>query len=214
MKRMPEEERVAEILSLLKAEYPDAKIVLRYSSPWELLVATILSAQCTDKLVNQVTAKLFVKYPAIEAYAAANEAEFEQDIRPAGFFRNKTKSILGAARMVLSDFGGEVPRTMQEILHLPGVARKTANIVLGNAYGVVEGIAVDTHVKRLSVRLGLSPAKNPQKIEQDLMRLIPRDDWFRLTYLLIDHGRAVCTARRPDCAGCVLNQLCPSAFTF
>lgn len=206
--------RTRDILGILKRSYPEAKTVLAYQSTWELLVAVILSAQCTDKMVNKVTSDLFRKYRTIEDYAGASEAELEQDIRPTGFFRNKTKSIIGAARMVLADFDGEVPRTMDELLLLPGVARKTANVVLGNAYGVVEGIAVDTHVNRLSHRLGLSDQNGPDKVERDLMELFPRQDWFRLTYLLIEHGRTTCTAKRPDCASCVLADLCPSAFSF
>lgn len=207
-------ERAAAVLSALRKAYPDARIVLNYGSTWELLVAVILSAQCTDKMVNRVTEDLFRKYRTVSDYAAADAEVFQAEIRPTGFFRNKTKSIVGAARMVLSDFGGEVPHTMKELLRLPGVARKTANIVLGNAFGVVEGIAVDTHVKRLSVRLGLSEDSNPDKIERDLMAVFPRDSWFSLTYLLIEHGRRVCTARRPACHECVLADVCPSAFTF
>lgn len=207
-----ETERVAEAVGLLASEYSEAAIVLKYRSNWELLVAVILSAQCTDKMVNRVTARLFAKYPDIDDYVAADESEFQEDIRPAGFFRNKTKSILGAARMIVADFEGEVPGTMDELLCLPGVARKTANIVLGNAFGIVEGIAVDTHVKRLSQRLGLTSETNPDKIERDLMRIVPRDQWFKLTYWLIDHGRAICKARKPLCDRCVLARICPSAF--
>ncbi len=207
-------ERATAVLKTLRRAYPDAKIVLNHGSTWELLVAVILSAQCTDKMVNRVTEDLFRKYRTVSDYAAADTETFQAEIRPTGFFRNKTKSIIGAARMLLSDFGGEVPHTMQELLRLPGVARKTANIVLGNAFGVVEGVAVDTHVKRLSQRLGFSRESNPDKIERDLMVVFPPDSWFSLTYLLIEHGRRICTARRPACHECVLADLCPSAFTF
>ncbi len=208
------EVRTGEISARLTEEYPGAKIMLLYSNPWELLVATILSAQATDKKVNEVTRTLFKKYRSAEDYAYADPAIFEQDVKQTGFFRNKTKSVIGAAQAVLERFGGEVPRTMEDILTLPGVARKTANVVLGNAYGVVEGIAVDTHVFRLSHRLGLSDAKTPEKTEPDLMRLVPRKDWFRFTYLIIDHGRAVCTAKSPACDRCALSDICPSAFQF
>ena len=207
-----------EVIARLRGEYPAAGIVLGFGSDWELLVAVILSAQCTDKMVNQVTAKLFQKYPSIEDYAAVDAADFEADIRPTGFFRNKTKHIIGAAQMILADFRGEVPASMVELLTLPGVARKTANIVLGNARPEAyasdpdAGIAVDTHVKRLSQRLGLAESADPDKIERQLMESVPRADWFQLTYLLIEHGRAVCTARRPRCGECLLQDICPSAF--
>jgi len=207
-----------EVIRRLRKEYPHAHIVLDFGSNWELLVAVVLSAQATDKMVNQVTQKLFKKYRTVEDYAGADAAEFEIDIRPTGFFRNKTKHIIAAAQKVLSDFGGEVPSSMTELLTLPGVARKTANIVLGNANPAAyakdpdAGIAVDTHVSRLSQRLGLAKSKDPEKIERELMEIVPRRDWFPLTYLLIDHGRAVCTARRPRCAECLLNDICPSAF--
>ena len=202
----------------MRGEYPDAGIVLDFGSDWELLVAVILSAQCTDKMVNQVTAGLFKKYRTIEDYASADPAEFEADIRPTGFFRNKTKHIIGAAQKILADFGGEVPASMAELLTLPGVARKTANIVLGNAHPEAyatdpdAGIAVDTHVNRLSQRLGLAASTDSDKIERELMAIVPRDDWFQLTYLLIEHGRAVCTAKRPRCGECLLQDICPSAF--
>ena len=207
-----------EIVERLRAGYPEAGIVLDFRSDWELLVAVILSAQCTDKMVNQVTARLFNKYRTVEDYASADPAEFETDIRPTGFFRNKTKHIIGAAQKVLADFGGEVPASMAELLTLPGVARKTANIVLGNAHPEAyasdpdAGIAVDTHVGRLSQRLGLVTSTNADKIERELMEIVPRADWFQLTYLLIEHGRAVCDAKRPRCGECSLNDLCPSAF--
>jgi endonuclease-3 len=214
----PRDEHAREIIARLREEYPNAGMVLDYGSDWELLVAVILSAQCTDKMVNQVTAKLFQKYHTIEDYASADPAEFEIDIRPTGFFRNKTKHIIGSAQKVLSDFRGEVPATMAELLTLPGVARKTANIILGNAHPQAysadpdAGIAVDTHVTRLSRRLGLAEAADPDKIERELMAIVPRADWFQLTYLLIEHGRAVCTAKRPRCGECDLQDICPSAF--
>lgn len=210
--------RTREIIARLRAEYPEAKIVLSYGNEWELLVAVILSAQCTDKKVNEVTSYLFKKYRTIEDYASADPAEFEADIRPTGFFRNKAKHIIGAARKILAEYDGKVPSSMAELITLPGVSRKTANIVLGNAYPEAyatdpdAGIAVDTHVGRLSRRLGLVRWDDPKKIERELMALVPRSDWFQFTYLLIDHGRAVCTAKNPQCQNCVLADLCPSAF--
>jgi endonuclease III len=207
-----------EVIRRLREDFPDAGIVLSFSTDWELLVAVILSAQCTDKMVNQVTTKLFKKYRTIHDYASADPAEFEIDIRPTGFFRNKTKHIIGAAQKVLADYGGEVPASMEELLTLPGVARKTANIVLGNAHPEAyavdpgSGIAVDTHVSRLSQRLGLAASKDADKIERELMEIVPREDWFQLTYLLIEHGRAVCDAKRPRCGVCHLQDICPSAF--
>lgn len=203
--------RLAEIVSRLTREYPQARIALNFTNPLELLVATILSAQCTDEMVNKVTPPLFRKYPTVESLASANLLELQNAIRPTGFFRNKAKNIIAAAKLIRDQFYGQVPRTMEEILTLPGVARKTANIVLGNAYGVVEGIAVDTHVRRLSQRLRLTNNDNPDKIEHDLMRLLPREDWFKINYLLIDHGRGICHARNPLCPECVLMDICPSA---
>ena len=264
------------IINILRKTYPKAKIVLNYENNWELLVSVILSAQCTDKKVNEVTTKLFKKYPALDDYVNANPTEFEQDIRQTGFYRNKSKNILAAAKLVKQKFGGKLPRTMAEMLTIPGVARKTANVVLGNAYGIVEGIAVDTHVLRLSQRLRLvnpgqaGPGKkplvipahhvipvilrqaqafgseaqarrdgehrrtkagiylnrfriksgmtldyykdaSPEKVELELMKIIPQEDWFTLTYLLIDHGRALCKAQNPDCPHCPLQKLCPSS---
>lgn len=212
MKSTKTAKHAGEIIKRLKYEYKNAGIVLNYSNDFELLVAVILSAQCTDKKVNEVTAELFKKYRDVSDYAQASLEELEQDVRPTGFFRNKAKNIKGAAVMVLDKFGGKMPSTMDEILELPGVARKTANIVLGNAYGVIEGIAVDTHVKRLSRRLGLSKNENPDKIERDLMEIIPSSEWFGFTYLMIEHGRAVCDAKKPRCDKCLLNDVCPSAF--
>jgi len=203
---------VMNIIELLEKEYPEAKTALHYSSPLEILVATILSAQCTDKRVNIVTKSLFKKYKTAEDYANADLAELEQDIRSTGFYRNKAKNIKNAGRMLVEKYNSHVPRTMSELIELPGVARKTANIVLSNAYGVIEGIAVDTHVRRLSKRLGLTENKNPDKIEKDLMLIVPKSHWKRITDLLIFHGRNVCMARKPKCSICSLNKICPSAF--
>jgi len=200
-----------EVIRLLNKEYPGEGTALNYSNPLELLVATILSAQSTDKQINKITEDLFRKYRSVGDYASALRQEFEQDIRSSGFFRNKAKNIISAARMIVDEFGGEVPRTMEELLRLPGVARKTANIVLYHGYGVTAGIAVDTHVKRLSQLLGLTGESDPVKIERDLMELLPRKLWGRVNYLLIFHGRTICRARRPDCGNCVLSHRCPSA---
>jgi endonuclease III len=204
----------AEILRLLKATYPDARCALNYRSPYELLCATILSAQCTDARVNMVTPTLFARYPTPYELARAEPADVEEIIKSTGFFRNKTKSLIGMAQAVVADHGGEVPRTMEELRKLPGVGRKTANVVLGNAYGINEGVTVDTHVTRLSKRLGMSEEADPVKIEQELMRLFPREDWGLLSHLLILHGRQVCIARRPRCGECVLAGLCPSAIIY
>ncbi len=212
MKAADKRKWALEIARKLRAEYPDARIMLKYSNPFELLVATILSAQSTDKKTNEITADLFKKYRRIEDYAAAAPAEMEKDIYSSGFYRNKARSIIGSARRILSDFGGEVPSTMEELLTLPGVARKTANIVLYNAFGAVEGMAVDTHVRRLSGRLGLSGQTDPDKIEKELTALLPRRLWGPFCYLLIEHGRKVCAAKKADCGSCVLNRRCPSAF--
>jgi endonuclease III len=202
------------VIKRLETLYPDAKIALNFSNPLELLVATILSAQSTDVGVNKVTSALFKRYRTAADYANADVSELEGYIRSTGFYHNKAKSIMGAANVLVKDFGGKVPKTMAEIITLPGVARKTGNVVLYNAYSVTEGIAVDTHVSRLSQRLWLSKEKDPVKIEQDLMKQVPKAKWGEFSFLLIDHGRAVCTARKPNCAGCVLNDICPSAFTF
>lgn len=204
-------DRVLEIIQRLKKAYPDARIALKYSSPMELLVATILSAQCTDERVNMVTGTLFQKYRTPADFAGADIREMEQAVRPTGFFRNKASNIIKAAKVIQERFNGRVPSNMEEILGLPGVARKTANVVLGNAYGVVEGIVVDTHVKRLAERLGLSRNTAPEKIEQDLMSIVPRKDWFAFPYLLQQHGREVCVARKPRHEACVLRDICPSA---
>ncbi|MCW4034572.1 MAG: endonuclease III [Candidatus Bathyarchaeota archaeon] len=203
---------VQKIIELLEKEYPDAQTALHFSSPLEILVATILSAQCTDKQVNKVTMVLFKKYKTVLDYANADLREFEQDIRSTGFYRNKAKNIKKAAIMLVEKYDSKVPRTMKELIELPGVARKTANIVLQNAFGIVVGIAVDTHVKRLSQRLGLSNNKDPNKIEADLMAVVPEKQWELVSDLLIFHGRNVCMARKPKCEICSLNKLCPSAF--
>jgi len=205
-----EPKRVAAILAGLDAAYPDATCELNYSNAFQLLIATILSAQCTDVRVNQVTQTLFKKYTKPEDFAYASPAELEKEIRPTGFFRNKTKSIMGASKGLLEKFGGEVPRTMEEILTLPGVARKTGNVVLGNAYGIVSGVVVDTHVIRLSQRLDLTRNDDPKKIEQDLMKVIPENKWIKFSHQLIWHGRRVCAARKPKCVVCNLESLCYS----
>jgi endonuclease-3 len=207
-------ERAARIIQLLEKEHPDAKIALNYSSPLELLVATMLSAQTTDERVNQVTKSLFKKYRRPEDYAGADIFELEQDIRSTGFYHNKAKSLQNANQMLVEEFHSKVPNSMEELVELPGVARKTANIVLYGAYGIVAGVAVDTHVRRLSQRLGLSGSDDPTKIELNLMQLVPKAQWMRLSDLLIFHGRRVCTAKKPNCAGCVLNKICPCAFEF
>jgi endonuclease-3 len=210
---MERAERARVIMDRLAELYPDAHIMLDYDTPYHLLIAVIMSAQTTDAGVNKVTPVLFQRFPGPEDLAGADPAEVEEIIRPTGFFRNKTKSIMGAARMIVSEYGGEVPDTMEGLISLPGVARKTANIVISNAFGKVEGIAVDTHVFRLAHRFGLSEEKDPDKVERDLMEVFPRDEWFHVNYRFIDHGRAVCTAKRPACGACALNDVCPSAFT-
>lgn len=231
--------RTKTILTILSKTYPKAHMVLSYSSPWELLVAVILSAQCTDVMVNKVTKELFKKYPNLDAYVRAEQKDFEKDIRSTGFYHNKAKNILASAKLIHDEFHGKVPKTMKNMLTLPGVARKTANVVLGNAYGVVEGIAVDTHVIRLSQRLRLVPLDKiggkkkifvnpslvtrnassiidfykdayPFKMEQELMKTIPKSNWLNLTYQLIDHGRAVCKAKNPNCPDCPLSPYCPA----
>ena len=206
--------RALKVIELLEKEHVDAKIALHYSNPLELLVATMLSAQSTDETINKVTKTLFKKYTKPEDYANADLKELEQDIRSTGFYHNKAKNLQNAAKMLVDKYNSKVPKTMEELVKLPGVARKTANIVLTNAFGVVAGVAVDTHVRRLAQRLGLSENKDPNKIERDLMSIVPKEKWMRLTDLLIFHGRRVCTAKKPNCAGCVLNKICPSAFTF
>ena len=203
--------RAASCVRRLKTAYPNAKMALRYGNEIQLLVAVMLSAQCTDKKVNEVTEKLFKKYKTAKDFATADRRTLEQEIRSTGFYHSKARSIREACRTIVEKFGGNVPRAMGDMLQLRGVARKTANVVLGNAFRVVDGIAVDTHVRRLSQRLGYTKSDNPEKIEQDLMALIDRKDWFMLTYFLIEHGRRVCNARRPGCSACVLQDLCPSS---
>jgi endonuclease-3 len=201
---------VRAILVKLDAAYPAATCALKHESPFQLLISTILSAQCTDERVNQVTATLFPKYPNPRAFAYANPNEIEQAIRPTGFFRNKTKSIIGASKKIVEEFHGEVPKTMEKLLTLPGVARKTANVVLGTAFGIPSGVVVDTHVLRLSKRLDLSKNTDPKKVEQDLMRVIPQQKWILFSHELIWHGRRICQARRPRCIECNLEPLCYS----
>ncbi|HKY06108.1 MAG TPA: endonuclease III [Blastocatellia bacterium] len=206
-----EQKRTAQIIRLLRRKYPDAHCSLNYSTPLELLVATILSAQCTDERVNIVTADLFRKYRAAEDYADAPLAELEQDVRSTGFYRNKAKAIQGACRMIKAEYDGRVPDDLEKLVALPGVARKTANVVLGNAFNVSSGVVVDTHVSRLSQRLGLTSHTEPEKIERDLMELVPKKDWVDFSHLLIYHGRATCKARTPLCEECVIEHLCPSS---
>lgn len=209
--KLPPQKRIGEILKRLKKSYPDAKCSLHYSNAFELLIATILSAQCTDERVNFVTKTLFKKYTRPEDYLKVPEEELQNDVRTTGFFRNKTKSIRGASKKIGEDFGGNVPSTMEELLTLPGVARKTANVVLGNVFHIADGIVVDTHVRRVSQRLGLTKQTIPEKIEQDLMKLVPKKDWIQFSHWIILHGRHVCKAQKPDCYNCILNDLCPSS---
>jgi endonuclease-3 len=209
--KKPDKARVARIIALLKREYPEAHCELDYRTPFELLVATILSAQCTDARVNLVTPALFARYPTPAALAAARQEDVEALIRSTGFFRNKARSLIGMAQAIGAGHAGSVPSTMAELQVLPGVGRKTANVILGNAYGKNEGITVDTHVARLATLLGLTRQTTPEKIEQDLMTLVPRKDWTLISHLLIWHGRRVCIARRPRCESCVLNRICPSS---
>jgi endonuclease III len=206
----PEPKRVRMILEKLAAAYPDATCALKHQNPFQLLIATILSAQCTDERVNMVTPELFRKYPKPKDFAYANPLDIEREIRSTGFFRNKTKSIIGASKKIVEDFHGEVPKTMDELLTLPGVARKTANVVLGTGFGIAVGVVVDTHVTRLSERLDLTKHTDPKKIEQDLMRVVPQDHWIAFSHELIWHGRRVCQARKPRCIECVLEPLCYS----
>lgn len=200
--------KAEEVVRLLKNEYPKARISLSFSNPVQLLVAVMLSAQCTDKRVNIVTTTLFKKYRTAEDFARADLRTFEQEIRPTGFYRNKARNIINSAGIIVKEFNGKVPDTMEGLLELPGVARKTANIVLSSAYGKVEGIAVDTHMRRVNYRLGLTKNTNPDKIEQDLMQVVPKKLWSTYTYMIIEHGRAVCKAPVPVCSKCVLNKIC------
>jgi endonuclease-3 len=207
----PIEDRAPVIIRKLERAYPDARVALNFTNPLECLIATILSAQCTDEKVNEVTATLFKKYRSAADYLAVPEDELKEDIRPTGFFNQKATSIRAACERIVEAYGGEVPDTMEDLITLRGVARKTANIVLGNAFGKVEGIAVDTHVRRLANRLGFSEHSDADKIEQDLMRLIPRKKWFSFSYQLIDHGRAICRAKKPLCPECPVEPLCPAS---
>ena len=202
---------ISEVITRLENEYPDARTELNWENPLELLVATMLSAQTTDVRVNMLTEKLFEKYRTAADYAGADQARLEEDVRPTGFYRNKARSLQGMARALLERHGGEVPRTMAGLVALPGVGRKTANVVLGNAFGVDEGVVVDTHVRRVSGRLGLTEERDPEKIERDLIRVVPEGERTLFSHLLIFHGRRVCKARKPDCPGCVLNDICPFA---
>ena len=213
-KRLSKKQRALEVLARLKTLYPDATCSLDYKTPVQLLVATILSAQCTDERVNMVTPALFERFPDAYAIAEANLMEIETLVKSTGFYRNKAKNIQGACRKIVTDFGGEVPRTMEELTSLPGAARKTANVVLAHAFGINAGVTVDTHVKRLSHRLGFTKHSDPGKIEQDLMKLIPQLDWENWSIRLIYHGRAVCNARKPACDRCQLADLCPSVKLF
>ena len=203
--------RAARIVKILRSAYPGTASFLHFSTPLELLIATILSAQCTDKKVNEVTGPLFKKYRSARDFAAAPQSELERYVRQTGFFRNKAKNIIAASQRLCSAYGGQVPATMEDLVSLPGVARKTANIVLAQAFHKACGIAVDVHVKRLAGRLGLSASLNPDKIEQDLMELLPQKDWIDFNHIMVDHGRAVCVARKPRCPVCVLREICPSA---
>jgi len=206
--------RAAEIVKRLKRAYPDAHCALAHTSPFELLIATILSAQCTDVRVNIVTADLFRKYRSPQDFLNVSQRELEKDIHSTGFFRNKAKNIQAACKRIIEEYGGEVPQTMEELLTLGGVARKTANVVLGNAFGIASGVVVDTHVSRLSQRLGLTTNKTPEKIERDLAGLIPKRDWVMFPHWMIFHGRQVCIARKPKCGECVLADICPSRSDF
>ena len=205
---MNKSQRIDSIVKILRKTYPHAKTALRHHSPFELLVATILSAQCTDERVNKIMPDLVMKYKNAKGFAKAKQSVLEKDVHSTGFYRNKAKNIIAASKMIASAFKGRVPDTMEELITLPGVARKTANIVLSSAFGKAEGIAVDTHVKRLSGRLGLSKKDDPNKIEQDLMKIVPRKYWLEFNYLMVNYGRAVCQARKPKCNECVIEHLC------
>ena len=204
-------ERTTEIIRILDKTYPNVVCALHHNNAWELLVATILSAQCTDVRVNMVTPGLFAKYPTIQDFAAARQEVLASDIRSTGFFNNKAKSVIGAAKKILKDFNGEVPKTLEELITVPGAARKTANVVLGTSFGIASGIVVDTHVQRISNRLALTKNTEPVKIEQDLMKIIPREHWIQFSHQMIHFGRGICVARKPKCAECPLNALCWSA---
>ncbi|MFH1854557.1 MAG: endonuclease III [Candidatus Omnitrophota bacterium] len=203
--------RVLKIIKILSSSYPKSRTAFYYKTPFQIMIATILSAQCTDARVNRITPLLFKKYKTAGDFAKAKRAELEREIRSTGFFRNKTKNIISASKKIIKDFKGKVPDSMEELITLPGVARKTANIVLSSGFGKSEGIAVDTHVKRLSKRLGLSRHDNPDKIEQDLLKIVPKKDWLDFNYMFVNHGRRICNAKKPLCGECKLNELCPSA---
>jgi len=211
---MPQKEKILKIIEILSKEYPDARTALDFASPLEMMVATQLSAQCTDKRVNMVTPALFKKYRTAKDYANADIKKFEQEIRSTGFYHNKARNIIGMAKKLVSDFNGKVPDTMEKLITLPGVARKTANVVLNNTFHKFEGIAVDTHVLRLSLRLGLSSFTDAVKVERDLMEIVPRKYWGKFTYIIVDHGRAICDAKKPKCPECVISQYCPSKAAF
>jgi endonuclease-3 len=212
-KETPKEKkkRAKKIIALLSEAYPEAKCSLDHQNPLQLLVSTILSAQCTDKRVNLVTPTLFARFKTAKDYAGAGLPELEKYVRTTGFYRNKAKSLKGLGQALVEKHGGQVPKTMEELVHLPGVGRKTANVVLGTGYGIASGVVVDTHVSRIAARLGLAPAASPEKMEKHLMEVIPKKDWILFPHQIIHHGRAVCKAQRPNCPGCVLNKLCPSA---
>ncbi|MBU3911330.1 MAG: endonuclease III [Candidatus Omnitrophica bacterium] len=206
----PAWKRIPEIIKILHRYYPRSRTALYYRTPFQVMIATILAAQCTDARVNEITPELFKKYKTIQDFAKARQSALQQDVRSAGFYRNKSKNIIAASKKIIKDFHGKVPETMEKLVTLPGVARKTANIVLSSGFGKSEGIAVDTHVKRLSGRLGLSRHDNPDKIEQDLLKIVPRKDWLDFNYMMVNHGRKICNARKPLCRECVLAKLCPS----
>jgi endonuclease-3 len=206
----PARERIIEIIRTLRKAYPKGSTALYYKTPLQILIATILSAQCTDKRVNKITPGLFKKYKNVYDFSNVKTSTLEQEIRPTGFYKNKARNIIASAKKIIRDFNGNVPATMQELISLPGVARKTANIVLSSGFKKVEGIAVDTHVKRLSGRLGLTKEVNPERIEKDLMRIVPKKDWLDFNYMLVEHGRKICNARRPLCKKCAISRLCPS----
>lgn len=208
----PAKERITEIIKILRKAYPRSRTALCYETPLQILISTILAAQCTDKRVNKITPSLFKKYKTVHGFAKAKQATLEQEIRSTGFYRNKAKNIIATSKRIVEDFRGKVPDSMQELISLSGVARKTANIVLSSSFRKAEGIAVDTHVRRLSGRLGLSKHSDPNKIEQDLLKVVPKRDWLDFNYMLVDHGREICQARKPLCGECVINRLCPSAF--
>ena len=207
----PVKERVIEIVKILRKSYPRHRTALYYKTPFQIMVATILSAQCTDERVNKITPALFRKYKTVHDFAKARQSVLEKEIHSAGFYRNKAKSIIAASKRIVKHFNGSVPDSMKELITLPGVARKTANIVLSSGFKKAEGIAVDTHVKRLSGRLRLSKESDPNKIEQDLLKIVPKKDWLDFNYMLVDHGRAICNARKPLCGECIIAKLCPSA---